>query len=126
MVATVRQADMQTALQEGKRSPRLKKFCALPGDWNLRYSLPATSLFSCALPAFLDSPRVPPGTLEAGKIALRAKLVNSGVREKCRSVRRRDYASTAANLMEQSMFFVLPRRRAFLFLSQGNFFAAKK
>jgi hypothetical protein len=34
------------------------------------------------LPAFLDLPRVPPGTWEAGKIAPQANPVNSGVREK--------------------------------------------
>jgi hypothetical protein len=61
------------------------------------------AIFVCAA-CILDSPRVPPGTLEARKIALQANPVNSGVRTggKRRSVRRCDYASTAAKRRSKS------------------------
>ena len=39
------------------RHQRQQKFDALLAYWNLQYGLPATSLFSGALPAFFDSPR---------------------------------------------------------------------
>jgi hypothetical protein len=60
-------------------------------------------IFVCVA-CILDSPRVPPGAVEAGKIAPQANPVNSGVRTggKCRSVRRCDYASTAAKRRSKS------------------------
>src|SRR5881409_4009043 len=51
--ATAHQASVHTASQGKKQGPRLKKFAAYWALWNLRYNLPTTSLFSCALPAFL-------------------------------------------------------------------------
>jgi len=57
-------------------------------------------IFVCVA-CILDSP---PGAVEAGKIAPQANPVNSGVRTggKCRSVRRCDYASTAAKRRSKS------------------------
>jgi len=88
-------------------------------------------IFVCAA-CILDSPRVPPGAVEAGKIAPQVNPVNSGVRTggKCRSVRRCDYASTAAKRRSKSArainLFCFPRTRVFPFFSQGNFFRGQK
>jgi hypothetical protein len=50
--------------------------------------------------------------------------------KKCRSVRRCDYASTAAKRRSKSAgainLFVLPRARAFLFFSQEKFSRGRK
>ena len=113
-----------TAIKKIRHIARLIGIC--------EYSLPAhLAIFVCAA-CILDSPRVPPGTLEARKIALQANPVNSGVAPggRRRSVRRCDYnrqqPSVAANLLGQSIFFCLPRTRAVPFFSQENFFASEK
>jgi hypothetical protein len=88
-------------------------------------------IFVCVA-CILDSPRVPPGAVEAGKIAPQANPVNSGVRTggKCRSVRCCDYASTPAKRRSKSAgainLFRFPRTRALPFFSQEKFFRSPK
>jgi hypothetical protein len=88
-------------------------------------------IFVCVA-CILGSPRVPPGILEAGKIAPQANAVNSGVRTGGKNADR--FASAVITRERRGMatinwsdqFFVLPRTRAFPFFSQENFFSRPK
>jgi hypothetical protein len=95
----------------------------------LRYSSSAAWLFSFALPAFLIRHARQPSTLEAGKIALQANPVNSGVHT-CISVRRCGYELRAHARRDKSagainFLFSLGHAR-FLFLVKKIFSTIEK
>ena len=97
---------------------------ALQFAWNL-------VIFVCVA-CILDLLRVPPGILEAGKIAPQANPVNSGVHTGGKNqisspVRLRiESAQTWRQISWSNQFFVLPRTRAFPFFSQENFLSRPK
>jgi hypothetical protein len=95
--------------------------------------------FSCHLVIFvcvaciLDSPRVPSGILEAGKIAPQANPVNSGVHtggknadQFASAVTNRERPCMATNQLEQSIFLFFLGHARFLFLVKKIFSRGQK